>query len=249
MALTAHQIVSEIGGYEQMAFIAVPSLLGQALRPNSNDHGKDLYWGGNLLYKGTCSHGQLDCALIPPHFKKHKSHQVQKSRPFIEELLDQKAKADKEFQVLLVEVRKMEVEEKERVEEKQKAEEVEERWLKEEWDKALAKWRVEEVVEKRQKVCEVEETWRMEEAEVKKRKADKVKALADQIVENYRRSEEAWRPSSSKAIVPRSVRVVLLLALTVHQIASEVAQSREKGPRGSGSGPTISLGSDSDLDN
>ena len=34
--------VPEFRGYERMAFITVPSLLGQALRPNGNDSGKDL---------------------------------------------------------------------------------------------------------------------------------------------------------------------------------------------------------------
>ena len=148
-----------------------------------------------------------------------------------------------------MEVQKTEVEEKKRVEEKWKAEEVEERCLKEEHDKALAKWRAEEAKEKKRKAREAEETWRMEEAEEKKRKADKAKALADQIVENHWRSEEARKPSSSKAVVPRSIRGVLLSALTAHQIVSEIAWSQEKMPKALGSGPTISLGSDSDLDN
>ena len=43
--------------------------------------------------------------------------------PSIEELLAQKGKVDAEFQALLAEVQKKEVEEKERVEEKQRAEE------------------------------------------------------------------------------------------------------------------------------
>ena len=76
-----------------------------------------------------------------------------------------------------------------------------------------------------------------------------MKALANQIVENHWRSEEAWRPSSSKAVMPRSIGGVLSSALIAHQIVSEVAQSQEKMPKDLGSGPTISLGSDSDLDN
>ena len=53
----------------------------------------------------------------------------------------------------------------------------------------------------------------------------------------------------SKAVMPQSVGGVLLSALTAHQIASEVARSWEKVPKALGSRPTISLGSDSDLDN
>jgi len=142
-------------------------------------------------------------------------------------LLASKAKADEEFRELLEEVRKTEAEEKKRAEEKRRAEEVE---------------------EKRQVVREAEETWRMEEAEARKKKA-KVKALADKIMENHQRMEEAQRPSSSKAVVPWSIGGVLLSTLTAHQIASEVAQSREKMPKATGSGPMISVGSNSDLDN
>jgi len=168
--------------------------------------------------------------------------------PTVEELLANKAKSDELFWELLEEVWKMEVEEKRRAEEKRKVEEVEEKHLKEEHDKALAKKRAEEVEEKKWKAREADETGRMEEAEARRKKA-KAKALADKIMENHRRMEEAHRPSSLKVVVPRSIRGVLSSTFTAHQIASEVAWSWEKVPKASGSGPTISVGSDSDLDN
>ena len=120
--------------------------------------------------------------------------------------------------------------------------------MKDERDKALAKQRVEEAEEKKRKAHEADETRRTEEAEVRKKKA-KVKALADEIKENHQRSEEAQRPSSSKAVMPWSIGGVLSSTLTVHQIASEVARSWEKVPKVSGSRPTISIVSNSDLDN
>jgi len=46
------------GGYEQMVFITVHSLLGSASRPNGNDRGKDPDWGGGFLYKDACFQGQ-----------------------------------------------------------------------------------------------------------------------------------------------------------------------------------------------
>ena len=103
----------------------------------------------------------------------------------------QKAKADAEFQALLAEVRKREAEKKERVEEKWKAEEAVEE-----------KHKVEEAAEERQKAHEVEEAWRTEVVEVKRKKAEKVKAIANQVVENHWTSEEVWKPSSLKAVVP-----------------------------------------------
>jgi len=57
----------------------------------------------------------FDCTLTPPLSKNHKSHQVQKM-PTVEELLAWKAQADAEFQALIVEAQKKEVEEKERAE-------------------------------------------------------------------------------------------------------------------------------------
>jgi len=176
------------------------------------------------------------------------------------------------------------------VEEKRKVEEAEEKQLKEEWDKALAKQRAAEVEEKKQKVEEkkqkaeekkqkaeekkqkaeekkqkveekkqkveekkqkaeekkqkVEEKQRMEGAEERWKKGEKEKA--DKIVENHQRLDVA---ELSKAVVPRSIGGVLLSALTAHQIALEVARSHEKIPKGSGGRPTISLGSNLDLDN
>ena len=87
-----------------MAFIIVPSLLGQASRPNGNDHGKDPDQGGSLLYKQACSHAQSDCALTPPHSKKSQVAPSPKPMTTVEELLAQKAKVDAQFQALLAEV-------------------------------------------------------------------------------------------------------------------------------------------------
>ena len=85
--------------------------------------------------------------------------------PTVEELLANKAKADEEFQELLEEVWKTEVEEKRRAE---KAEEAEEKHLKEEHDKALAKKRVEEAEEKKRKAHEADEMQRKVEVEARK---------------------------------------------------------------------------------
>ena len=107
---------------------------------------------------------------------------------------------------------------------------------------------MEEAEEKKRKTCEAEESWRTEEAEVRKKKA-KAKALADEVVENHWRTEEVQRASSYKAVVPQSIGGVLSSTLTAHQIVLEVARSQEKMPKATGSRPTISVGSNSDLDN
>ena len=207
-----------------------------------------IHIGVGICYiRGPVHMVNLTARSPPPTQKKTQVTPSPKNMPTVEELLAQKAKADEEFWELLAEVWKTEAEEKKKAEEKQKAEKAEEKCLKEECEKALAKRRAEDAEEK-WKAREVDETQRMEEVEARKKKA-KANALADEIIENHRSMEEAQRPSLSKAVMPQSIGGVLSSTLMAHQIASEVAQSREKVPKVSGSRPTISVRSDSELDN